>query len=252
MTGIIFNSVKAFVEQVGRRQVYRYAELDQMVCIYNGPSAGALAFKPKINSPHPQYPLMFVTDSNITAQAALIAEVSVTYAGIIQTSGAKSYITPPVTTESTVQGSRDFIQYVITQQYPAGITTYTVPQGPANAPYTEQQIYPAGYQYGTQSIAVRYIGNQCSIRYQSYPRPTKLNYSSLGLGRVGWTVISTTKGPVSVIGANISYDMCVAAIAKLTAGGATGVPPLYARNMGFDVEQRGAWYNVTEVYAPTF
>jgi len=27
---------------------------------------------------------------------------------------------------------------------------------------------------------------------------------------------------------------------------------LYARLMGFEIEQRGKWYNCTEIYAPTF
>jgi hypothetical protein len=239
---VLFSSVSYFAEQVGRRLQWRYAELDNLLCTYVGPSSQAIQFKPPINSPHPQYPLMFVTDSNITNREAGVAEVAVTYAGIIQTSGASSYITPPVTTESSVQGSRDFTQYVINQ-----ITQAIYGTGTGTGSYSAPT-----YNYGTQSLSVRYIGNQCSIRYQAYPRPTRLHYSSLGLGRVNWAVISTVKGPVSVIGSGVSYDMASQAIGQLTAGGVTGVPPLYARNLGFAIEQRGLWYNCTEVYGPTF
>src|SRR5262245_8558261 len=105
---MIFSTVTTFVEQVGRRQVWKYAELDNMTCIWTGPASGALQFRPNVNSKHPQYPLMFVTDSEIVTKEGAVAEVSVTYTGIIRTSGAKSYVTPPIISISSVQGSRDF------------------------------------------------------------------------------------------------------------------------------------------------
>jgi len=38
---MLFNTVTQFVEQVGRRQQWRYADLDVMVCTWNGPAYGA-------------------------------------------------------------------------------------------------------------------------------------------------------------------------------------------------------------------
>src|ERR1700746_1556279 len=188
MTGIIFNSVTAFVEQVGRRLQWKYAELDNLLCTYIGPSASALQFKPPINSAHPSYPLMFVTDSSITNKEAGVAEVTVTYAGIIQTSGASSYITPPITTESPVQGSRDFVDLFIT---PTGVPTMVF--NPGGFGTTVEQLYNVT----TRNVTVRYVGRQCSVRYQSYPRPNGLKYSHLGISRVQWTILSITYGASS-------------------------------------------------------
>jgi len=248
-TGIIFNSVTAFVEQVGRRLQWRYAELDNMICVYIGPQASALAFKPKINSRHPQYPLMFVTDSSITNKEALVAEVSVTYAGIIQTSGASSYITPPVTTESPVQGSRDFVAPFVQQTSDPVYQQIGGASAAGGGPGSAVLIQPAFFSCGTQNVTVRYVGTQCSIRYQAYPRPTSLHYSSLGLGRVTWNVLSQYYGPKTVIGQQLTAayaNQLVANYYPIT------IPPLFAANLGFEREQRGLWYNCVETYGPTF
>jgi hypothetical protein len=249
MSGIIFNSVTAFVEQVGRRLQWKYAELDNLLCTYIGPSASALQFKPPINSAHPSYPLMFVTDSSITNKEAGVAEVAVTYAGIIQTKGASSYVTPPITTESPTQGSRDFVNLFIT---PTGFAGLVFGPGGLGAQY--EQIYSVT----TRNATVRYLGRQCSVRYQSYPRPSGLKYSSLGISRVKWTVLSVTYGASSTVtaavtGANaqqvisLNYGQLTGQLPQQT-----GVPPLYAANLGVEIEQRGQWYNCVETYGPTF
>jgi len=245
---IRFNSVTSFVEQVGRRLQWKYAELDNMVCIYNGPSYGAIQFKPPINAPHPQYPLMFVTDSSIDYKDAGIAEVRVTYAGIIQTNGTGSYVTPPVTSESPVQGSRDFVYYLMVQTFAAQYQKDAL-----GNPITGYSL-PALYNYGTQTVTVRYIGTQCSIRYQAYPRPTGLKYSSLGIGRVNWTILSQFRGPMQIAGSNVEQGVAQAAVNQMiiSSGGTNHIPPLYAANLGVSREQRGLWYNCVEVYGPTF
>ena len=231
-------------ETLGRQRAYQWADLDRLEVLYIGPAYSLENFP--VKSPHPEYPLMFVLSAQEQSFEGGLTRLQVTYEGKLFTKGQSTYISEPVTTESSVQGSRDFIQYVITQQYPASYLTSNTPSGPVVSGNA------AGYSYGTQSIAVRYIGNQCSVRYQSYPHPSGPNYSSLGLSRVNWTVISTTKGAVSVVGQGMSYDMCSAAIATLQSGSTSGVPPLYARLMGFEIEQRGKWYNCAEIYAPTF
>ena len=249
MTGIIFSSVTAFVEQVGRRLQWKYAELDNLLCTYIGPSASALQFKPPINSAHPSYPLMFVTDSSITNKEAGVAEVTVTYAGIIQTSGASSYITPPITTESPVQGSRDFVDLFIT---PTGVPTMVF--NPGGFGTTVEQLYNVT----TRNVTVRYVGRQCSVRYQSYPRPNGLKYSHLGISRVQWTILSITYGASSTAAAGVTGPSAQQ-VANLNYGQLTGqlpkqvgVPPLYAANLGMEIEQRGQWYNCVETYGPTF
>jgi hypothetical protein len=248
--GVIFSTVTQFVEQVGRRLQWKYGELDVLVGTWNGPSAGALQFKPKVGSPHPDYPLMFCTDSQIIHQNALIAEVEVTYQGIIQTSGASSYITPPITTESPIQGSRDFVDVFIQPTGFVGLAT-----GPGGA-VTQSAQY---WNVSTRSVTVRYIGKQCSVRYQSYPRPTGLKYSQLGLSRVQWTVLSRTYGPTSQVATQVTNNNAQLIVNEqfLQATGAlptpnVGVPPLYAANLGVQIEQRGQWYNCVETYGPTF
>lgn len=236
---MIFSTITQFVEQVGRRKVARYGDLDQLVCVYIGPSDQASDFEPLVESAHPDYPLMFVTDTQVIAREALTAEVSVTYQGKITYSGQSSYITPPITSESPVQGSRDFQQSFMTVRTPA--TTGTG----AGA----GTIIPANYDYGTQVMTVRYIGTQCSIRYQTYPRPTSLHYSSLGLGRVKWSVLSRTIGARTVAASGVLYDIAQAAINQMQI---PPIPPLFAANLGISIEQQGKWYTCSEVYGPTF
>jgi hypothetical protein len=240
-SGIIFNSISRFVEQVGRRYVWKYAELDNLTSIWTGPTSGALGFKPRVGDRHPDYPLMFCTDSQITNREALVSEVTATYEGIIQTRGQSFYITPAVTTESAVQGSRDFQIFVTVMTSP---TKYALDaSGHPIAGYS----LPALYNYGTQTQTVRYVGTQCSVRYQAYPRPTGLHYSSLGMGRVKWHILSTTLGPISIAGTGVTHDQI-----PPPQAGYLGVPPLIAANLGVELEQRGQWYNCTEIYGPTF
>jgi len=240
--GVIFSTVTAFVEQVGRRQQWRYADLDVMVCTWNGPAAGASNFKPKVGSPHPQYPLMFVTDSEIVSAAALVAEVQATYQGIIQTSGVKQYYTDPVVSMSPTGGSREFTRIYSQQVMAAQYTTNQFGQ-----PVTGYST-PALYNYGTQSVTVRYTGVQCSVKYQTYPSVNEHSphFSSLGLGRVMWQVLSTYYGAVSIIGSNVEQ------VPSVIPGVPIGVPPLFAAYMGMNVQQRGKWWDVTEIYGPTF
>jgi hypothetical protein len=236
---MIFSTVTNFQEKVGRRQVWKYAELDNMLCVYTGPNSLALDFKPLINSPHPSYPLMFCTDSQITTLDAGVAEVQVTYAGIIQTSGTSSYVTPPITSESAVQGSRDFQRTFVSLKTPAIAGTGT----------GAGTIIPANYDYGTETLAVRYIGVQCSVRYLAYPRPTSLKYSSLGKSRVTWSILSQTIGPRTVVASGVLYEVAQAAISSMAI---PPVPSLFAAYLGSQLEQRGKWFECSEIYGPSF
>jgi len=237
---MIFSTVTTFVEQVGRRLVWRYAELDNMICIWTGPASGALGFKPQINSPHPQYPLMFVTDADIVTKEGAVAELSVTYVGIIQTKGQSNYYTPPVVSLSPVQGSRDFIRgwsYVSSYQtkdiFGDGSVIEYIPQ----------------YTGGTQTTTVRYVGTECQVRYQAYPGPPSggYHYSGLGLSKVSWTILSETYGPQMVSLKDASYQDMQTMLREIPS-----IPPLYAAKLGFAADQRGNWYMVTETYGPTF
>jgi hypothetical protein len=241
---MIFSTVTAFVESVGRRIIYRFSELDQMRCIYTGPNALADAFLPPVNAPHAVYPLMFVTASEVTKREATIAEVTVTYEGKIN--GNSPYVTAPITTESSVQGSRDFSRSIILPTSPPVYGTQPNPLNPAAPLIVLTQ--PALYSVGTQTITVRYIGTQVSIRYHACPRPTGLHYSSLGLSRVHWTVLSQTYGAVSVAASGLTGPQ-----AQSQNFNVTGAAPLFASNLGFERTQRaGKWYDCTEIYGPTF
>lgn len=236
---MIFSTVTQFVEQVGRRKVARYGDLDQLICVYVGPTDQASSFEPLVNSAHPNYPLMFVTDTQVTAKEALVSEISVTYAGKILYSGQLSYVSQPITSESPVQGSRDFQRTFVSQRsYPqAGTGTGA------------GTVIFATYDYGTETIAVRYIGTQCTVKYQAYPRPTSLHYSSLGNSRVKWSILSQTVGTRTVVASGV-----IAEIAQLGINGMAipPIPSIFAANLGFSLEQQGKWYNCTEVYGPTF
>lgn len=230
LTGPMIN---APVESLGRSRVEQFGQMDRMTCVFTGPDNTLYNFP--ISSPHPEYPLMFVTSANAKTIPGGLSEVTIVFDGKLLTNGASSYVTTGVTEERSVQGSRDFVNYVTTVYSHAqpgliiigGNTLYTV---------------------STQSVAVRYIGTECLVRYQAYPRPTALQYSAIGLSRVKWTVLSSTYGALSVVGNPGVLDPSSVINALPTAG----VPPLVAKNLGFDVIQRGQWYDCVETYGPTF
>jgi hypothetical protein len=257
---IIFDSVDTFIEAVGRRQVWRYAELDQMSTIFTGPSSLAMRYKPKVNQRHPEFPLMFCTDSRITRDVALVAEINATYAGIMDQSvltkrtfdnGQTCYTTSPVWTISPVQGSRDF-QVLWAQEIPVTKTTSDFSTGTARA--LTQTVYFVNA--GTRAVTVRYIGSQATCKYQLYmissgggsPPPELEWFSADGLSRVSMEVLSTYYGQISI--AISGADPQTAATWYAQQG--FGVPPLFAAFLGSSQQQRGYWYDVTEVYGPTF
>jgi len=221
------------IESVGRRIVLQFGQMDRMSCIFTGPDSTRNDFA--INSPHPDYPLMFVTQSDFKTIPGGLVEASAVFDGKITTSGASSYVTDGVTEESAVQGSRDFQKYLAIA-YINGLAVSSAP--PGTTPI---------YNVVAQSFTVRYIGTQCRVRYQAYPRPTATHYSSLGLSRVSFSVLSTTPGSSSVV---VSGTFTPAqSIAGLPPA---GVQPLFAANLGFDIVQRGKWYDCIETYGPTF
>lgn len=78
----IFSTIKTYVEQVGRRRSIRHWNmLDQLECIYNGPTATVEDWIPKIGQAHPEYPAMTADSIEVTRQAALITELRITYVG---------------------------------------------------------------------------------------------------------------------------------------------------------------------------
>jgi hypothetical protein len=238
---MIFSTVTTFIEQVGRRLLWRYAELDNMICIWTGPASGALAFKPQIDSPHPQYPLMFVTDSEIVTKEGAVAELSVTYAGIFQTKGTSFYATAPIVSTSAVQGSRDFVQ------------SWYKKQGPLQLVYADPNQYAGGvrwvqlYTAGTQTMTVRYVGARADVRYQVYPGPSRWIYAGIGESNVWYEVLSVTEGPHTTSLNGVEWDE----VEKMIQGIAP-IPPLYTAKLGFASEQHGRWYSCTETYGPTF
>jgi len=236
---MIFSTVTNFYEQVGRRKAFKYGELDQLVCVYTGPSNLAQAFDPPLNSRHPDYPLMFVTDSEIVTREALVSEVTVTYQGKILTGGQTSYVGPPFITESNVQGSRDFMLYTVSPVYFGPVITGQGPTGVQNVSLND---------VGTQTVTVRYIGQACSVRYQAYPLPANPQYSSLGKSKVKWSILSEVRGQMSIVAHGVTPSYAAAIEPQFI----TAVPPLFAAYFGMQVEQIGNWYNVTETYGPTF
>jgi len=143
---------------------------------------------------------------------------------------------------SPTGGSREFTRIYSQQVMAAQYTTNQFGQ-----PVTGYST-PALYNYGTQSVTVRYTGVQCSVKYQTYPSVNEHSphFSSLGLGRVMWQVLSTYYGAVSIIGSNVEQ------VPSVIPGVPIGVPPLFAAYMGMNVQQRGKWWDVTEIYGPTF
>jgi len=245
---IIFSSVRSFVEQIGRRRTYKIGELDQMTCIYAGPTALVDQFLPQKNSSHPIYKLMFVESSDITNQQATISEVTVNYSGVINSGGQTTYKTSPLLIESSISGSRDFdvaVQSVYSTGYVAGASG----QGP---PGTLGVGYATLYNLGVQTRTVRYVGHACVVRYQMTPQPSpnSPNFSSLGLSRVKWTILSTTLGTIKMIGPGGYLQSYINALLPTLL---QQVPPLFAAYMGMSCKQRaGSWYDVEEQYGPTF
>jgi hypothetical protein len=221
------------IEQVGSRRVTQFGQLDQLVSVFIGPDNSINNFP--INSPHTSFPLMFVVNADAKSIPGGLSEVTVTTRGKMLTNGATSYIGPAVTEEHSVQGSRDFQTYLS--------IAYINGQVVSSAPIGTQPIY----NIVAQTTAVRYIGRECRVRYQAYPRPTSLHYSSLGLSRVSWTVLSSTPGSSSVVVTGTFTPQ--SAIAGLPP---VFTPALYAANLGFDIVQNGLFFDCVEIYGPTF
>jgi|SRR5215472_5039752 len=253
--GIIFNSVKTFVEQIGRRQIWRYAELDQMTTVFNGPSALASRYRPQVNSPHPDFPLMFCTDSQITNRGALIAEIQATYVGIMDQSvltkfkvlGGTVLCTPPVWSISPTSGSRDF-QELWLQEFPVVVTSSA--PGPTEQITLIQRVYLCNA--GTRAVTTRYTGTQATCKYQAYPSsgqlPIPLEIFGEGIKKVTWKILSIYYGQISIALTGTSPDFA----SQWYSQQGFGVPPLFAAFMGSTETQRGKWWDVTETYAPTF
>lgn len=76
-----FYSIKSFVEDVGRREVYRFGDTTTLVCIYTGPADLYSQWNPQIGSSHPQYPLMLLTNIQKNSLAGVVLEVTLSYTG---------------------------------------------------------------------------------------------------------------------------------------------------------------------------
>ena len=237
--GVIFSTVTQFVEQVGRRQQWRYADLDIMVCIWNGPSAGAWGFKPQVGSPHPSFPLMFVTDSQIVNQAALVAEIQATYQGRIDS----NHKTEPQLSMTPFQGSRDFTIGWMTQTH---APQYTQIAGPGGV-LTQQgvQTAPALYSAGSKQMTARWWGENANVLFHAYPLPGDAQFSSLGLSNCKWELIGWFSGPPTVSVTDVDQYT-----AQQTYNQYPGQPYINMQTMyiGRSVVQRGKWYEVTEQY----
>jgi hypothetical protein len=110
---LIFNSVTQFIEAIGRRTVKdKRNTLDRIDCIFTGDSAGALDFLPANGTPHPSFPLMYCEKAQIVTEAALMAEVRVSYIGKLIGSPSGIYRTTPDINRSRHLGS---VSYSTTQ-----------------------------------------------------------------------------------------------------------------------------------------
>jgi hypothetical protein len=228
------------LETVGRQRGSQWGELDRMQVFYTGPLYSLENFP--LNAPHIDYPLMFVTGAQEQAIEGALTRIVVTYEGKFTTSGQSSYVSDPVITENTVQGSRDYTLFVAILYTPAQYANVVN----AGGPDITLKVAEAVYRVGNQTCTVRFLGNQVSIRYQASPRPTTLNYRTLGLSRVNWQVLSTWRGAMN----DMQYSTNPNAPAD--ASTAPSPPAIYAANLGFEREERGKWYNCVEVYGPTF
>jgi len=238
--GVIFSTVTQFVEQVGRRQQWRYADLDVMVCIWNGPSVGALGFKPQSGSPHPEFPLMFVTDSQIIKEAALVSEVQATYQGRIDS----NHKTEPQLSIQAFQGSRDYTTGWMAQ---TAAPVYTQIAGPGGVLglFGSVMTSPPMYSAGTQQWTVRWWGENASIRFHAYPLPGDKQYQSLGLANCKWEIIGWFAGPQITTVSNVDSASANAIYNQYPAHPVIAMEKIY---IGRTVVQQGKWYEITEQY----
>jgi hypothetical protein len=246
--GLIFNTVTQFVEQVGCRLQWKYADLDNLVSTWNGPQAGALQFKPQTGTPHPNFPLMFCTDSQIVYQDALIAVIEATYQGTMQATKAP-YYTPGILSATPFQGSRDF-QLPYLNQLSAAVYTQLAGSGQTfqTGPYGGVMTSPAFYAYGTQRVNIRYQGENASVKFFAYPLPGGQIYSGMGKGAASWHIISQWYGEISIVASWVTLQYATKQLQNIPQV----VPGMTIIYLGRDVTQRGKWYEITEHYGPVF
>src|SRR5215475_6943904 len=128
-------------ETLGRQRSYQWADLDRLQVAYIGP-AGSLEKFP-INSPHPDYPLMFVLNTQEETFEGGLTRLQVTYEGKFTTKGQSTYITPAVISESPAEGSRDFTQAYMTPIGVPGLVLVPQPGTPVLAAVIAQ-LYNIG------------------------------------------------------------------------------------------------------------
>jgi len=145
-TGIIFNSVTAFVLSPAKtkRRVKR-DDLDTLQEVWTGPAGGEDSFIPVIGTRHPDYNLMTLIDASIKQLPGLVVEVTLDYHGKLENTGTSSYTSVPT------------------------ISRY----------WSEGEV---GYQYGVMTMARRYTGRCVTFAYVTNRVPTG-NPTNLGTAK---------------------------------------------------------------------
>lgn len=81
---IIFNSVTAFVEQVGRRTTQRFGTMVNYVFVYTGPQSAFSSWVPKLGSNPQGYPLLYLNNAERRNMQANVCEATLFYIGTDQ------------------------------------------------------------------------------------------------------------------------------------------------------------------------
>jgi hypothetical protein len=160
---LIFNSVKTFVEQIGRRRAHKSkgTELDTMQCVYTGPTALVSKFIPLDGTPHGEFPFMISTGWDTKIGPASQSELIVDYVGKFQVGQVLENF-------SYHEGSISWSTYV------GPVSRVIVPRGVVSVPYQAPSVANPNPQtvfiiqevldtsYMTKSYVCRFTAKTCT------------------------------------------------------------------------------------------
>jgi hypothetical protein len=153
---MIFNTVKTFVESVGRERTSTRGELDQLRIKYTGPTSLADQFAPGMNATLLQYPGMQVQTVRKIGDVAGITNLEVDYRGRFDAKHKPDFGDVLIEV-SSAEGEIEYQQI-----FSALVESTGTPSAPAGL-----------YKVGLRTQILRFVGLSTTYRYVMNPKPAQ-------------------------------------------------------------------------------
>jgi hypothetical protein len=173
---MIFSTVKAMIEAVGRTRASDWGELDKLTCLWTGPTGQA--DKIRMGAIHPTYGTMEVNAIRKIADVAGITKLELDYVGLFD-GGTRG---PILKEKNSVESE---IEYQEPHEAQVGFNVTTSTDSDGNV----TQTITLTWRLWATSTIIRYLSNNMTLMYVAY-RPD----GPIGGADTGVTLISTRPG----------------------------------------------------------